>query len=240
MNRFLQKQLSRSIDTNSKLWAAMNIKWYKKPEIIIPTILSIILTVVVMYQTYELSLKNQSVEGFDTLLRYSQAQIDTLNSNQKVLTEQLAVLNEQLGLNRETQKKANKLSEYSEEADHTRFYTAIIKMSTVIEALHPPGINGHWNENEVITFIKEIKPLLESQLDNSYLIKNKEAFDAWNKAWRHIQLYENVMQQGESFSDRIGYIADKINGEPIEKDMSSCWKTVKDAFSLAADYITGQ
>lgn len=217
---------------NIKIWAP-----------ILTGIAALLIAIVSLIQNQRISDQEQTIKNFDSLLKNTQATLDKLITTNNLLKDQLE-------LNRTTQEQANIRYKKDAIGNKNNFIAAVLHYGEILN-LWDLEIHKEGNLNMTNTYISdfesyyinEITKILLSQLNNPFLIQNKQLNNAWTDAYKHITYLTNDNVFDSSFSvefyGRPGTLLDSIENN-VKRDLKSCRESINRAYLLSAKYITTQ
>lgn len=140
--------------------------------------------------TYTILHSQQEIKGFDTLLRNSHSQIDSLANENVLLRKQLMVLDTQLSLNIKVQNEANSISNFTLKSNKGKLRIALEKLLMIIvNSSSKPNHLTEWDSAQRFDFINEVKPILEGELSNPVLLANDSLSQQWANTYDTINEY---------------------------------------------------
>lgn len=116
----------------------------------------------------------------ENLATLSRSQIDSLVSINKTLTNQFGILSKQYSISLEEQKLFNTNNTNANISNEARFYIASQNIHLLIwqPRNHPARLND-WSLESKIDFLNRSETILNSQLDNPYLLSNRYMLNDW-------------------------------------------------------------
>jgi len=176
--------------------------------------------------TWEVSQQQQSIKGFDKLL---------------------TVVDSQLVLNEKAQAESNKNAALADEGDMYIFSASVYKLGAIIDT---KSNSIKWNTQKKTEFLTAVKNILESQMNNPYLVKNRQLFKSWINAYRRSYFFVEgaegrvyTDEQGRILTDEQGRIfisepeREKLRldelGKKFQEDFNSCWEAANNAYLSA-------
>jgi len=167
----------------------------------------VILAIIGLLMTWYLSRQQQNINGFDTLLRTSKMQVDTLTELNKILSKQLVILDSQLIINQSGQKEANINSANLRKADKLKFQIAVGSLASTITNCYTDSnyffslinnvslrqtkndVKPNWAQKTKNEFVEEAKTILKNEFNNSFLLSNGSLAREWKAAYDTLSHY---------------------------------------------------
>jgi hypothetical protein len=174
-------------------------QWFKKVDIwlsTIPAILGLILSGIAIYQAKLISDQETTIKGFGTLLQNQRllnietatlikkatVQLGLTSTTNKLVNDQLGVLNKQLALNTASQGQANKNAEYVKTSNRNRLFVATVNLRNMVEESRQAWLLKRMDSTKIEHFLNEFKAILEGELQNPYLLQNQKLTEYWLNA----------------------------------------------------------
>lgn len=187
-----------------------------------------------MRQTDQISKQNQKIQGFDTLLNFSKGQFDKLSGTVTTLNKQLNILNRQLALNENAQKIANRNAKFNAVSSEYKFRVAEQKLKVLVWS---PVDHSHkvseWYPQQREDFVNKARNILESELNNPYLLANPKIATDWINAYDSVEMFVWTSQflpvNPEQFENNLSKYDEaeaKKNQNEIDQSFRSCVFTV--------------
>jgi hypothetical protein len=173
-NRFLYRRLAEPVE---KIW-------YKNADLYVG-IASVILALLALFQ-------QQKIEGFETLLKQSQQQISKLTVLNSKMTDIVSELNLQgkelaeqttgIGENLELAKAQSRRLIASDSVENQLYFNRLKKTVREIAFIVPKSGEMKFESFEFydqVEFLQKLKPFLESETDNKYILSDQKILQKW-------------------------------------------------------------
>ena len=204
--------------------------------------MAIILAFISIKVSFYIGSQQLDIRGFGSLLSKSDS---TLNS----LKVEVDLLRNQLKLNELAQNVANKNAEYADKANMNEFASAVFKLG---DKLGKRGIFVNGDEMARHFLVVDFKTILESQVNNPFVVKNDTIADAWMSAYKQIYYYSDgwsiTNHNKEDFNSnfikhkRNDTIMDKtvdVKSRSNKQEVGMLWDKVNRAYELGVAYLKG-
>ena len=229
MSKIFNRKRGRFLDAQI-LEALITKKWYKDPL----SWFAILLAIITIIQTHHISKQNQRIEGFDTLLRYTNQTLIEIRKADSLRQQELLIA--QLLHQAEVDH-----SSAVAQGDKNRFVAAVHNLGRAIE---------YWQFDESRNYIyldemdgiaiAQIESILHNELNNTFLISNKSIMTDWIEAYKHIKYLSNQAGFDTFFTidfyDRPSSELDKVT-KKYNRDVFSCRKSIMKAYQNSIRYI---
>lgn len=236
-NRFFRKSVSdannKLIESNKELIRVNEEKpWYKKPE----TILSVILSIVAILQTYYISQQQQRIEGFDLLLKNSNAQtekligiVDGIKTNNEQTALVLQSLDDQL---KYVQSSSNVIAQQSYAQDKKDFqellrsYSYLSSTGFIAEMARVDKEFGTGRQQT----IGSLYNTLNNEINNQFLVNNESIKGQWQKLYREVKTYHSAYNAYRDRGINIPEVETRFVYEvrPIQKEFEKFVKALNE------------
>ncbi|HTA27501.1 MAG TPA: hypothetical protein VK809_06925 [Bacteroidia bacterium] len=216
-------------------------------------VFGIITGVCAILVTWEVSQQQQSIKGFDTLLTVVNRQLEINEKTQIELNKNTALIDSQLVINEKTQADLNKNAALADEGNMYIFSAAVYKLGAIIDT---KSTINKWDKQKKTSFLNMVKNILETQMNNPYLVKNKQLFKPWMNAYKRSYFFVNgadglelTDEKGRVLTDDQGRIIiteperenlrlDEL-GKKFQEDFNSCWDAANNAYLSATKSLKG-
>jgi hypothetical protein len=166
--------------------------WYKRVDVwlsTIPAILGLVLSITAIYEARWISEQQTTIKGFeellksehklniesDTLVKRATIQLRLTSTTNELVGDQIAQLKAQLSLNTKIQNEANINADYLKRSNRNKLYAATSNLGRI----KLRGIDS----TSLVDYISQVKPILEEELLNPYLLQNEEMEWYWEHAY---------------------------------------------------------
>lgn len=208
--------------------------FYKKGDFYVSVILgiaSILLSILALRQEKILSTQQEQIQGFDTLLKNSNIEIDTLGKAVSLLSQQLTVLHTQLQLNEEQQEITNKQDVYANDVNETKFRIAENNLKLLIWEPTTFKLLTDWGQDNRTDFLKRVEIIIAGELNNPFLLRNDTLARQWDNTYAKISNYYFVSGFYPSFQ----------NPEQSERTLNftwvNCFKNIGTLWQNTSNYL---
>jgi len=206
--------------------------WFNTIATIIIGIWGILLAKQGLKQAEIASSQEQSIKGWNTLIKYQSAQDSSLK-------DALIILSNQLLLNEQAQREANKILNLNKGVGVSRLKLAVIKFSIARNRLIPN--RGNYRNIDSVDrekYLNNVKDILQGEFDNRFLFDNDSLSNKWVDAYIAVGKFQkSVTPMSQEVSQLTAYYSKKLTPTYQKNKNDSLWVETMSKMVLLEDDI---